>query len=111
MSSAGGGGGGQPTSGHVPDFFIVGHEKCGTTALYKMLRQHPQVFMPEHKEPRFFSWDLRHSPPKPGAELPDTLERYLELFAPAAAGQLVGEASPQYIRSPGAAAAGANSSR
>ncbi|HEY4451138.1 MAG TPA: sulfotransferase [Solirubrobacteraceae bacterium] len=98
MSSA------QEGVGRMPDFFIVGHEKCGTTALYKMLRAHPQVFMPDYKEPRFFSWDLRAAPPPPGAEVPATLERYLELFAPAEPAQLVGEASPQYIRSPGAAA-------
>ena len=41
-----------------PDFFIVGHPKCGTTALYEMLRRHPQIFMPELKEPRFFARDL-----------------------------------------------------
>ena len=39
----------------IPDFFIIGHQKCGTTALYLMLKDHPQVFLPEHKEPRFFS--------------------------------------------------------
>jgi Sulfotransferase family len=91
--------------GRVPDFFIIGHEKCGTTALFKMLRQHPQIFMPDHKEPRFFSGDLRavaaekHS----GGTRPRTLEAYLALFAAAAPEQLAGEASPQYIRSPGAA--------
>ena len=30
----------------LPDFFIVGHPKCGTTALYEMLRRHPQIYMP-----------------------------------------------------------------
>ncbi len=35
----------------MPDFFIVGHPKCGTTALYEMLRRHPQIFMPALKEP------------------------------------------------------------
>ena len=35
----------------MPDFFIVGHPKCGTTALYEMLRGHPQIFMPDLKEP------------------------------------------------------------
>ena len=39
----------------VPDFFIVGHPKSGTTALYEMLRRHPQIFMPELKEPCFFA--------------------------------------------------------
>ena len=37
-----------------PNFYIVGAEKCGTTALYSYLRQHPQIFMPEVKEPAFF---------------------------------------------------------
>ena len=26
-----------------PDFFIVGHAKCGTTALYEMLRRHGEL--------------------------------------------------------------------
>jgi len=89
--------------GRMPDFFIIGHEKCGTTALFKMLRLHPQIFMPDHKEPRFFSSDLHAFTPKKNGARPSTLEDYLALFAPAAPGQLVGEASPQYIRSPGAA--------
>jgi len=36
----------------VPDFFIVGHAKSGTTALYEMLRRHPQIYMPSVKEPQ-----------------------------------------------------------
>jgi sulfotransferase family protein len=98
-------GGEEGAAGRVPDFFIVGHEKCGTTALFKMLRRHPQIFMPEHKEPRFFSREARISQPggKRDGVRPRTLEDYLALFAPAAPGQLVGEASPQYLRSPHAA--------
>ncbi len=41
--------------GRVPDFFIVGNPKSGTTALYEMLRRHPQIFMPTLKEPHFFA--------------------------------------------------------
>ena len=37
----------QPKAGRMPDFFIAGHQKCGTTALYEMLRRHPQIFMSE----------------------------------------------------------------
>ena len=49
----------------MPDFFIVGHAKCGTTALYEMLRRHPQMFMPEYKggagkEPWYFARDNPH---------------------------------------------------
>jgi len=92
------------SNGRVPDFFIIGHEKSGTTALYKILRQHPQVFMPKLKEPRFFITDPRgRGPAPPNPIRPRTLDEYLALFAPAAAEQRVGEASPQYIRSPHAA--------
>ncbi|HEX3692384.1 MAG TPA: sulfotransferase [Solirubrobacteraceae bacterium] len=92
----------------VPDFFIVGHPKSGTTALYEMLRRHPQIYMPELKEPRFFAPDLRArflaggrkgSRPQLREPLPETLEQYLALFAPARSDQLVGEASPSYLTS------------
>ena len=39
----------------VPDFFMVGHPKSGSTALFRMLRAHPQIFMPARKEPWFFA--------------------------------------------------------
>ncbi len=42
---------GERARGRVPDFFIVGHPKSGTTALYEMLRRHPQIYMPDLKEP------------------------------------------------------------
>jgi hypothetical protein len=84
----------------TPDFFILGHQKCGTTALYLMLSAHPQIFMPDVKEPWFFARELRPRSQHSGTRSrPDTLEVYLSLFADAAPGQLVGEASPQYIRS------------
>jgi hypothetical protein len=88
----------------VPDFFIVGHPKCGTTALHQMLRRHPQIHMPL-KEPRFFAQELRSRFRRLGPErLPLTLEQYLALFAAAAPEQRAGEASPQYLRSEHAAA-------
>ncbi|HVR05168.1 MAG TPA: sulfotransferase [Solirubrobacteraceae bacterium] len=94
---------GNRTAGRAPDFFIVGHPKCGTTALYEMLRGHPQIYMPDLKEPQFFAAELQAGGvPYPG-ELPRTLEQYLALFAPAAPGQRAGEASPSYLRSQTAA--------
>jgi Sulfotransferase family len=79
----------------LPDFFIVGHPKSGTTALYEMLRRHPQIFMPDAKEPRFFDRDHREDAGLP----PRRLEDYLALFAPARPDQLAGEGSPSYLRS------------
>jgi hypothetical protein len=92
------------TSGRMPDFFIAGHQKCGTTALYMMLNQHPQIFMPEYKEPRYFAPELRPPLEHETPDRPQKLESYLALFADARADQVAGEASPQYIRSPTAAA-------
>jgi hypothetical protein len=93
--------------GRVPDFFIVGAPKCGTTSLHKTLRTHPQIYMPELKEPRFLASDMR-----PRAEYadgprevgyPKTLEEYLGLFAAAAPEQQVGEATTTYLWSSTAA--------
>jgi hypothetical protein len=100
--------------GRMPDFFLVGHAKCGTTALYEMLRQHPQIFMPEYKrgvgkEPMFFARHYR-SPRVPGepalaytGRRSMTMDDYLSLFIAAAPGQRVGEASTSYLWSPIAA--------
>jgi hypothetical protein len=38
----------------LPSFLICGAHKAGTTALYKFLRQHPEVLMSEPKETGFF---------------------------------------------------------
>jgi hypothetical protein len=86
----------------VPDFFIVGHHKSGTTALYEMLRRHPQIYMPELKETLFFDRELHPGLPQPGPH-PESLEDYLSLFGAALPGQLAGEASPGYLRSRSAA--------
>ena len=43
----------------VPNFFIVGAPKAGTTALYAHLDQHPQVYMSPMKEPCYFASELR----------------------------------------------------
>jgi hypothetical protein len=37
-----------------PNFLIPGAAKSGTTSLYEYLKQHPDVFMPDVKEPTYF---------------------------------------------------------
>jgi hypothetical protein len=101
----------RPPQGRVPDFFIVGHHKSGTTAMYEMLRRHPAIFMPTMKEPEFFGRDRgEQRDPSPtgrartfGETRPQTYAAYLALFASAEPHQRVGEASPSYLRSPTAA--------
>jgi hypothetical protein len=77
-----------------PNFFIAGAPKCGTTALYQYLRSHPNVFMPQLKEPHFFSDDLITH------QFVRTLDEYIQLFAEASPQQShVGEASASYLLS------------
>jgi hypothetical protein len=95
-----------PSSGRVPDFFLVGHQKCGTTALHLMLSQHPRIFMPAVKEPRYFATDLRSrfAQAEAPAGRPTTLAGYMALYAAAQPEQLAGDASATYLRSQEAAA-------
>jgi hypothetical protein len=94
----------QSPAGRLPDFFIVGHPKCGTTALWEMLRAHPQIYMPLLKEPWFLASDMlpRFQPPRAAPPL-QTLEEYRALFADASPEQRAGEASSSYLLSETAA--------
>ncbi len=80
------------TSQFAPDFFLAGAPKCGTTALYSYLSEHPAVFMPWMKEPHFFCTDL------PGLREVQTHDQYEALFR-GAGQQLSGEASATYLYS------------
>ncbi len=78
-----------------PNFFIVGAPKCGTTSLYHYLSAHPEVFMSQRKEPRFFGRDFD----MPERRCVTTLEEYLRLFRGAERYKRIGEASTAYLRS------------
>ena len=81
----------------MPDFFIIGAPKCGTTTLYDWLGQHPQVHAP-HKEPCFFSQDLESTAHLP-THIP-TLEAYKSIFDIDNPNVLIsGEATPKYLYS------------
>jgi Sulfotransferase family len=94
-----------PSQRRLPDFFIVGHPKCGTTALHEMLGCHPDIFMPDNKEPNWMASDMvpRFERPWWGVQ-PRTLTEYAALFDGASESQLVGEASTLYLTSKDAAA-------
>lgn len=38
----------------LPNFLCVGAQKAGTTTLHEVLKQHPEIYLPEVKEPHFF---------------------------------------------------------
>jgi len=51
----------------MPNTFVIGAAKSGTTSLYDYLRQHPDVFMSPVKEPCYFAYT--ENPPRwPGQE-------------------------------------------
>ena len=85
----------------MPNFFIVGAQKAGTTSLYYYLKQHPQIYMSPRKEPHFFEgmhWDFY----RPGRmALPVTdLADYQALFEGVTDEKAIGEASASYLYSP-----------
>jgi hypothetical protein len=113
----------------LPNFFLAGVSKAGTTSLHRYLDQHPQVFMSPIKEPMFFgaadilSGPLRDKvhkgvgntraalqayldgPQPPGAEwFVVEWDDYVRLFRDAGAATAVGESSTGYLWLPGAAA-------
>ena len=87
----------------LPDFFVAGVPKSGTTALHAALARHPALYMSTVKEPKFF---LTEGPP-PAQGGPGDAKTYREhvwrrpdyeaLFDPASAGQLRGESTPFYL--------------
>ena len=84
----------------LPNFLVIGAPKAGTTSLHVHLRAHPQVFMPDLKEPRFFGYEGEGERLKFPIR---TLEEYAALFEPVTDEIAIGEATPHYLVYPHAA--------
>lgn len=80
-----------------PNLFIVGAPKCGTSAMYEYLAEHPQVSMCTIKEPNFFDTDLIYKSKRL------THDEYNQLFTANNNTKIIGEASPWYLYSKSAA--------
>ena len=99
----------------LPNFFIVGAAKSGTTSFAEYLGEHPQIYMSPVKEPHYFSSDIDsrlipenvqpedyfavHPLAKRHALCIRRPEHYQLLFAAAEGAKAVGEASPSYLYS------------
>ncbi len=80
----------------IPDFFIVGAPKCGTTSMNDYLHSHPDIFMAP-KEIHYFGKDL-------GIIQPDLSQNeYLDFVKNGQDCKLRGEASAWYLYSGNAA--------
>lgn len=75
----------------LPNFLVIGAQKAGTTSLFRYLGEHPDVFVPDVKEPHFFDGHLAWH---------RGLAWYESLFADAAGATAVGEASTSYTMHP-----------
>ncbi len=87
--------------GRLPNLIVGGALKGGSTTLYHYLKQHPQIFMAERKELRYFAYDVND--PwclENGSAFPiKTLDEYKAAFAPVTDEVAFGEASPNYLAS------------
>jgi hypothetical protein len=77
--------------GPLPNFFVIGAQKCGTTTVHRLLQSHPQAFLCDPKEPDFFS------APRQWAR---GVDWYASLFAAAGGAVAIGEASTTYSMYP-----------
>lgn len=75
----------------LPNFFILGAAKCGTTSLANHLRAHPDVFIPEIKEVAYFNIESHWN---------QGLDWYESWFADVTHEQAIGDATPAYLYVP-----------
>ena len=77
----------------IPNFFLIGAPKAGTTAMSEYLGSHPQVFFSDPKEPDFFNHDFNN-------RYVTSLIDYLKLFDNAKDHHIaIGEGSTRYLES------------
>ena len=65
---------------NIPNLFLIGAPKCGTTSMIHYLSQHPEVFVSAEKEPHYFNTDSGH-------RYHFDLDSYLSLFEEATTAQ------------------------
>lgn len=80
----------------LPDFIIIGAQKCGTTSLYQYLGQHPAIAPALKKEVHFFDSNFDRGVQWYRAHFPTVLYRH---YARKVQGYrlITGEASPYYL--------------
>jgi len=87
----------------LPNFFLVGAAKAGTTAVHVYLYQHPEVYMSFLKEPKYLSLSANKFPHMgPGDKKADdetvkSMEEYMNLFKDAGNEKVIGESSADYL--------------
>jgi hypothetical protein len=89
----------------IPNFLIIGDLKAASSSLHDYLKQHPKIFMSEPKELRYFSFNPENDyHNRVRTTVARTWDDYLRYFSACGDAIAVGEASPNYLRTPGTAA-------
>lgn len=76
----------------IPNLFIIGAMKSGTTSLHEYLNEHPDIFMSDVKEPGYFAECMNYYPKE--------LAWYESLFKDVKDEKIVGESSTNYTKLP-----------
>ncbi len=88
------------SEGPLPNLFIVGAPKCGTTSLYEYLRRHPQIFFPSDENDYWRAKEPNHLCPElellEKYSIKDSQE-YQALYREHASTPWRGDASPYYL--------------
>lgn len=80
-------------------FFLVGAQKAATSMLASLLRQHPDIYIPDVKEPNYIVsqfWNTPHQGPgdiRMESYMVDSPELFAALYGELVEGQLAGDAS------------------
>ncbi len=111
---------GEACSPAVPNFFIVGAARCGTTSLFEALSHHADIYCCPVKEPNYFAFDLtaergtiedarrqgvlinrplRTVLAPPRVAVTTDYCAYLHLFSQRSGEKAIGEASTSYLPS------------
>jgi len=81
----------------LPNFFMVGAGKAGTSSLYFYLKEHPEIYMCPIKEPHFFDDKEKIKEHIDVNLIIDSWEEYVNLFKAAQDEKIIGEASTTYL--------------
>lgn len=76
----------------LPDFIVLGAPKCGTTAVFRYLSSHPEIYIPKVKEEHVFATDMQ-------PQKPYQMTSYRALFDSYQGEQRVGDVGVIYMYS------------
>jgi len=72
----------------LPNFLCVGTQKAGTTTIYNIIKQHPDIFLPTPKEIHFFDNEENYN---------KGIHWYKEFFSNYQGEKAIGEITPAYM--------------